>query len=289
MSAKKGRLRPVATLDVPVREASALTVIRRDGAEVLLAVGDRDAELAMSTLSNGRPGEWHTVDLTDAFSDVDADGTQLEAIAGDALGNVLLAQEHPSRVFVLDLAGTRITHILDLDATTDAELAEGWERDDNSKVESIVPGPNGQLLVVKEKKPIGLAMFAPTSSAPATLAELGAIPGAWAAELQPGAGSLHAVASWRAGKSLLRLGDVSDAAVGPDGALFLLSDQSAAIVRVAELPEPGEKVVAAETWEIEGWPDKCEGIAFDSQGYCYVAIDSPKASKNLLVFDHWCN
>lgn len=288
MAAKKARLSPVATLDIPVREASALAVVRRAGGEALMAVGDRDASLAVGQLSNGRPQDWQQVDLSAAFAAVDADGTQLEAVAGDAAGNVLLAQEDPSRVFVLDADLAQITHVVDLDARTDAALAEGWERDENSKVESIVPGPDGQLLVVKEKKPICLAMFAPTAVASATLADLRTVPGNWAESLGQSLGSLKAVASWPAGKSLQRLGDISDATIGPDGALFLLSDQSAAIARVDELPAAGEKVSAVEVWEIEGWPDKCEGIAFDSQGYCYVAIDSPKDAKNLLVFDQWC-
>ena len=287
MSAKNVRLRPVATLDIPVKEASALAVARRGEDDVLVAVGDRDAALAVSVLLDGRPQEWQRVDLSDAFAAVASDGTQLEGVATDAQGHILLAQEDPSRVFVLDPEFARITHVLDLDAGTDAALAQAWERDENSKVEAIVPGPGGQLLVVKEKKPICLAMFAPTTSAPATLADLRATPKAWASPLQPGRGTLRAVGSWPAGKSLLRLGDISDAAIGPDGSLFLLSDQSAAIVRVDDLPEPGEKVSAAEMWEIDGWPDKCEGIAFDSQGYCYVAIDSPKAASNLLVFDQW--
>lgn len=288
MPSKSARLRPIAMLDLPVREASALAVLRRGDKEHLVAVGDRDASLALSELRDGRPQEWRVVDMAPAFEAVDADGTQLEAVASDAQGHLLLAQEDPSRVFVLDLDSKAITHVLDLDASTNEELHEVWERDDNSKVESIVPGPGGHLLVVKEKKPICIAMFAPAATSPAKLVDLHTVPGDWAGGLEPGSGSLQAVGSWPAGKSVQRLGDISDATIGPDGALYLLSDQSAAIARLAELPEPGEKIKAAEVWEIEGWPDKCEGIAFDSQGYCYVAVDSPKAEKNLLVLDHWC-
>ena len=287
MSSKSARLLPVATLDVPVREASGLAVTRRGSVESLVAIGDREARLAVSPLRDGRPGEWRTLDLDAAFKTVGGDGTQLEAVAADAVGNVLLAQEDPSRVYVLDPDLARITQILDLDATTDPALAEGWERDENSKVESIVPGPDGQLLVVKEKKPICVAMFAPFTAAPMTLAQLGATTADWTAGLPSGQIGLQAVASWPAAKSLQRLGDISDAAIGPDGSLFLLSDQSAAIARIDELPAPGEKVAVSEVWEIDGWPDKCEGIAFDAQGYCYVSIDSPKATDNLLVFDTW--
>lgn len=287
MSTKQPRLSPVATGDIPVREASGLAVIQRRGEDLLIAVGDREASIAVSTLSQGRPGNWRKIDLVEAFAAVASDGTQLEAVAGDADGNLLLAQEHPARIYVLDPDFNSITHVLDLDADTDAALAESWQRDENSKVESIVPGPAGQLLVIKEKKPICVAVFAPTPAPPAQLADLGSVAGPWTGDLPAGPGTLQAVGSWPAGKSLLRLGDISDAAIGPDGALFLLSDQSASIARVENLPQPGEKVKAAEVWEIEGLPDKCEGIAFDSKGYCYVAIDSPKDERNLLVFDHW--
>jgi len=78
---------------------------------------------------------------------------------------------------------------------------------------------------------------------------------------------------------------MSDAAVGPDGRLYVLSDQSHSIARL-RWPLAGDELVTAdEVFEIAGAPDKPEGLAVLPDGHLLVARDTRKPKGNLLVVE----
>lgn len=277
-----------ATVDIPIVEVSGLTITVREGVEYLVAVGDDGANFAWARLTDGRPGEWRVADMAALLATAQAPTDQLEAVCTDATGRLIVAQEDPSRLFVLDTDTDMLVATLTLDATTDDFLASVWDAAANSRAESAVLLPGGRVLVVKEKRPICLAVFGPGGDFdPPTVDLAGAqsMTGPWGGFEVGTAGTLAAQASWPAGKRLERLGDVSDAALGLDGALYLLSDQGSAIARVAELREPGSKVRLTHVWPITGRPVKCEGLAFAADGTCFVGVDTRKPKANLLVIE----
>lgn len=285
-----GPLPVAARLDIPIVEVSALTMTVREGVEYLVAVGDAGAEFAWAPVADGRPGQWRVTDLRSALQQTKVAPEQLEAVCTDPVGRLVVAQEDPSRLHILDTDSETLIATLTLDASTDKFLASVWDADANSRAESTVLLPGGQVLVVKEKRPICAALFGP-EVAPGPihvdLAAAAAMRDPWGGFESTGgrSGTLSALASWPAGKRLQRLGDISDAAIGPDGALYLLSDQGSAIARVAQLPDPGGKVRLTHVWPIAGAPVKCEGLAFAADGTCFVGIDTRKPKDNLVVIE----
>jgi hypothetical protein len=299
------------TTDIPLTEVSGLTIHRDAGGEVLLAIGDHNGRLARTRLTPVQPGPvggWDVVDLSAMGAAGDIPLAQIEAVCADGSGRLVLMQEEPPRIVVVDPGDNSLVAVLALDAGTDAFLASVWDRDENSRGEAMVLLPGGRVFVAKEKRPICFAVFGPQPpGAPQSPPDLGDGSGAdpklgvhraertalepWGAlpsAAAPGdsgsaSGTLFALASWPAGKHIERLGDISDAALGPDGAVYLLSDQTASIARVDQLPPPGEKLRPSHTWQISGGPAKCEGLAFAADGTCFVGVDTRQPRDNLLT------
>jgi hypothetical protein len=79
--------------------------------------------------------------------------------------------------------------------------------------------------------------------------------------------------------------DFSDLAIGPDGRLYVLSDKSETIARIADLA-PGGGVAAMDTaWQLCDLKGKPEGLAFADDGRAIVALDRSKSRRNLVVLD----
>ena len=79
--------------------------------------------------------------------------------------------------------------------------------------------------------------------------------------------------------------DFSDLEVGPDRHLYLLSDKSQSIARVAELPLGNERARADEVWQLPTLDGKPEGLALTRNGRAMVALDTKKAKENLVLLD----
>ena len=77
--------------------------------------------------------------------------------------------------------------------------------------------------------------------------------------------------------------DISDSTVGPDGCLYLLSDQGSAIARLPDRLDPaGGTLDAAAVWRIDGAPENAEGLVILDDGTPLVALDTKSPKKNLL-------
>ena len=102
MLSKSHRLRVRRVVDVPLREVSGICLRRgRNGRMFLIAVGDRVAKIAW--FSDADRIDWHTRNIAKlSGSMLPKHDPQIEAVCADGLGRVLLLQETPPRVELVD-------------------------------------------------------------------------------------------------------------------------------------------------------------------------------------------
>ena len=266
----KLEIRDVA--DLPLREVSGLV---RRGSD-LLAVGDHDPVVFSAPLQQW-PLRWQGIDL--AGLELPDGGTQFEAIQPTGEHTVLVLQEQPARVLHIDLSVPALIGTLLLDVPEGHRLREAWLGDRSSRGESLVLVDRGHLLVIKEKDPSAILEFGPPGDEP-----VGWRRGGPAAAPGPGDAALTVLATWWLGKELTkRLPDISDATVGPDGRLYLLSDQGSAIARLPDVLDPrGGEMEAAAMWRIAGSPKSAEGLVILDDGTVLVGLDTKSPQRNLL-------
>jgi hypothetical protein len=277
-------------VDVPLEEVSGVCLRRGPSGELqLLAIGDRVATAAWFTqpTDDHAPLEWQTADITGLEGTrLPADDPQIEAICADGAGRVLLLQESPPRTELIDPASRRVVASIALDVLGDDELARSWTDPAGSRGEGAVFLHGGHLLVAKEKRPAALIEFGPSGAKPSGLARGGGLsPGAaWA--IEPGEHRFVPLATWWPDKVLRKAcADFSDLELGPDGHLYLLSDNSGSIARLSDLSPSETIVTAAAHWDLSEVGGKPEGLAFTPNGRALVALDTRKARHNLILFE----
>jgi len=258
--------------DVPLREVSGL-VLR--GSE-LLAVGDHDPVVFTAPLQPW-PLLWQGTDL--AGLELPDGGTQFEAIQPTGERTVLVLQEQPARVLHIDLSVPELIGTLLLDVPDGHRLREAWLGDRSSRGESLVLADRGHLLVVKEKDPTAILEFGPAGDDP-----VGWRRGGPTAPPGPGDATLTVLATWWLSGELAKwLPDISDVTLGPDGRLYMLSDQGSAIARLPDVLDPrGGEVEAAAIWRIAGSPENAEGLVILDDGTALVGLDTKSPRRNLL-------
>ena len=278
------------TLEIPLREVSGICTVRRtDGTAVLAAIGDASSTLVWAKVSkqNGL-GTWNHIDIADvAPGALPREGTQAEAVAADAGGLLLLLLEEPARLLVFDIDARRLVVEIELTVPESQPIARAWADDPNSRGEGLILLRDGRLLVIKEKHPAALMEFGPPGATEAKglgRDQLLPLDEAWTPPAGPKA-TFATLATWLLDDELAdAVGDLSDAAVGFDGRLYLLSDQSSTIVRPARIPPPGQgRVTAKEILRVRGKPEKAEALALLPGGRALVALDTKKPKKNLLL------
>lgn len=275
------------TADIPLREVSGLCLANIGGAHRVMAIGDSTTRLAHAVMSEQL--EWTTVDLAELLKDLDEDDPQLEGITADGSGCVLLLQEGPARAVAIDTSHERRVCVLHLEVTGSTELARSWRDDGTSRGEAIVLMHDGHLLVAKEKRPPALIEFGPAGDSPLGITPTSLLAHDGTFAVPQGAETTYiALAVWLLDdEAASALGDISDAAVGPDGRLYLLSDQSASIARAAWPAAPAtDRIGVDEVWAIEDEPEKAEGLAILPDGRAVVALDTKHAGDNLLLLGH---
>lgn len=273
--AKPPKLPVLDVADVPLREVSGLAVHGSD----LLAVGDHDPVVFTAALGEW-PLRWRGIDL--GGLNLPDGGTQFEAIVSTGADTVLVLQEQPARVLQLDLAAPALLGQLHLEVPEGHELREAWLGDRSSRGEALLLADRGHLIVVKEKDPVAILEFGPAGDAPVGWTRSGA-----AAAPPIGDAALTVLATWWLGGELAhRLPDISDATVGPDGRLYVVSDQGSAIARMPDSLDPAGGTVDADAiWRVAGHPENAEGLAILQDGTPLVALDTKSPKKNLLRLD----
>lgn len=273
--AKTPKLEVRDVTDVPLREVSGLAV----HGQQLLAVGDHDP-VVFSAPVQPWPLRWHGTDLSSLG--LPEGGTQFEALQPAAAGTVLILQEQPARILHLNLSVPELLSTLLLEVPEGHRLREAWLGDRSSRGESLVLTGRGHVLVVKEKDPAAILEFGPAGDEPVGWRRGGPV-----VPPEPGDATLVVLATWWLADGLGKhLPDISDATVGPDGRLYLLSDQGAAIARMPDVLDPHRgEVDAVAIWRIAGAPENAEGLVILADGTPLVALDTKSPKRNLLQLD----
>src|SRR5262245_30229283 len=114
---KNSRLRVRRVVHVPLREVSGICLRRsRNGRMSLVAVGDRVAKIAWFSLSHsdGDRIDWQTSSIaTLSGSELPKHDPQIEAVCADGGGRILLLQETPPRVELIDLKALEAVALID--------------------------------------------------------------------------------------------------------------------------------------------------------------------------------
>jgi hypothetical protein len=287
---KRGRLRVHRVVDVPLREVSGICLRRGPNRQMsLIAVGDQAAKVAWISLPRDEAEflDWHTVDIARLpGSGLPTRDPQIEAVCADGAGRVLLLQEAPPRAELVDFAMSRVVASINLVVEDQGELARSWYSPDGSRGEGVVLLPGGHLLVAKEKHPAALIEFGPRGSRSRGLVRGGALQDGARWSVADGDQTFVACAVWVPDKALTKACvDFSDLDIGPDGRLYLLSDQSATIARIEDLTPGGGIAALTSAWRLCDLSGKPEGLAFTASGCAIVALDKRKSRRNLVMLE----
>jgi len=286
----KNRLRVSRVVDVPLREVSGICLRRgRNGRMSLIAVGDRMAKIAWFSQSRSEGGriDWNTRNIAKlSGSMLPKDNSQIEAVCADGLGRVLLLQETPPRVEVIDPKALKVVASIDLAVEGRSEIAREWSDPKGSRGEGMALLSGGHLLIAKEKKPAAFIEFGPPHSRSRGLVRGGALANGERWPIKKGHHRFVALAVWRPNKTLTKTcADFSDLEIGPDGYLYLLSDKSFTIARLDDLPAGGGAAALLDAWRIDDLDGKPEGLTFTAQGRAVVGLDTRKPRRNLVLLE----
>jgi hypothetical protein len=143
----KNRLQVRRVVDVPLREVSGICLRRgQNGRTFLIAVGDRVAKIAWFSQprSDGGRIDWHTSDIAKlSGSMLPKHDPQVEAVCADGLGRVLLLQETPPRVELIDPEALKVVASIDLAVEGRGEIARAWSDPKGSRGEERCYCPAG--------------------------------------------------------------------------------------------------------------------------------------------------
>ena len=135
----KNQLRVRRVVDVPLREVSGICLRRgRNGQMFLIAVGDRVAKTAWFSQPRSDEGrlDWHTSNIAKlSGSMLPTRDSQIEAVCADGLGRVLLLQETPPRVELIDPKALKVVASIDLAVEGRSDIAQAWSDPKGSRGE----------------------------------------------------------------------------------------------------------------------------------------------------------
>src|SRR5262252_1449510 len=140
---KKAQLRVRRVVHVPLREVSGICLRRsRNGRMSLIAVGDRAAKIAWFSQprSDRDQIDWHTKSIAKlSGSKLPKHDPQIEAVCADGGGRILLLQETPARVELIDLEALEAVALIDLVIEgRRGEIAQAWSDPEGSRGEGVV-------------------------------------------------------------------------------------------------------------------------------------------------------
>jgi hypothetical protein len=271
-----GRLEVLEAYSLPMREVSGLALAQSgEGGVDIYAVGDASYDLGRLRAEGPPRNVGIQVRDVAAIASADPDAaSQWEAIAMDGPLGVCALAETSARVTCLGGDQTQVVAEFGLDVTSIPNLERPWTEEPNSRGEGMVLFREGHVLLLKEKKPPLLVEFGPegehptgwNADAPLRAGETFAV---------PASGTLVALKVWEFADNLAALAkDGSDLTVGPDGHLYMLSQESAVLIRLEGTLRPDEdKVHAAAAWRLPQDLDRAEGLVIDGRMHPWVAVD----------------
>jgi hypothetical protein len=181
-------------------------------------------------------------------------------------------------------------------------LAAAWKARPNSRGEGMILMKKGHVLVLKEKQPSLLIEFGPEGDAPMGYgAETFLREGEAFAGLrtdgeepvhradQPAATAqrrLVALKVWAFSERLGKLAkDASELMLGPDGRVYMLSQESSVLIRLEKTLKPDEDKVGTDHdtyWNLPDGMDKAEGLVIDDQMHPWIGVDIKQTGKPNL-------
>jgi hypothetical protein len=277
--------------DLDLREVSGICE-RPEGAgraRQLLAVGDQTHHILVGDLRAGGPGGFQRRDLAPLLADAGLRtprSSQWEGIDTDASGRVFVLREVPGTVLVFDEALERLLHVFPLTVEDDPAEEEAWEADENALGEGLLLLRNGNLFVVKEDRPRQLLEFGPPGARAEGLRD--DLPIAHAGEFptpRERRVTFRLLSAWDlGGEAMERIGDLSDVTVGPDGRIYLLSDESRCIARLQPALAPDDRLVEVDRiWPLPDRLVQPEGLVITRDWDLLVAIDHDEPRENLFL------
>jgi uncharacterized protein YjiK len=275
--------------NVPLREVSGLGQRHHDarGVGQVLAVGDEEFALLLADVDAVAGNTFHAVDLREVIGSAAAsEGSEWEAADGDATGRVFVLQESPSRVFVLNIELDEVVRVIDLQLGPRERAELNWDASSNARAEGLVLLRNGHLLVAKEKDPPLLMEFGLAREQAEGLAPELVFSSAGEFHLPPDHHTDFSLVSvWRLGPGVdRRIDDISDVAAGPDGRLYLLSDESRCIAQLEPVLAPSrERLGVTAVWSLPEELQQPEGLVITDDMVPIVAVDKDQPAENLFV------
>ena len=267
----------------------------------IYAIGDGSYEIARFHIDRASGAAIiDAQDVADVVRRGKADASQWEAIATDGRDTICMLSENRGEIVCLDhrLEHRRGSFTLDVSSIDHLELA--WEARPNSRGEGMILMKKGHVLVLKEKHPAMLIEFGPEGDPP-----IGYGPAAFLGDGEVFAGlktdseepivyranratfpvqrRLVALKTWEFSGHLRELAmDASEITLGPDGSVYLLSQESATLIRLQKILKPDEDKVSLDRgayWKLPAGLEKAEGLVIDGNMHPWIGIDIKQTSK----------
>ena len=287
--------------NIPIAELSGLAIVRtsaqKKGGIRLYLIGDANFRIANLPI-NATPNDAidPSRDVAHVIGRNAGDPSQWEAIAADGKDTICMLSETYGEVSCLDQDLRQDRGSFNLDVSTIASLDSAWKAHSNSRGEGMILMKRGHVLVLKEKQPSMLVEFGPAGDAPAGYGPDGFLQKGEAFIQPPSvpgrAGSLVALKAWAFSERLQELAkDASEITVGPDGRVYLLSQESSTMIRLEKSLRPDEDRVGVghksegshgEYWLLPKGLEKAEGLVIDDEMRPWIGIDIKEMSKPNL-------
>jgi uncharacterized protein YjiK len=276
-------------LSLPLSEISGICHAygaQRQGLR-LLAIGDDSPIMIAVDIERGPNGRPVPYDLTTVLSASTAQIGNWEAIATDGDGRVFILQEDPGAVIILDADLQQLLHTVHLHMEPDRAIGHEWKSEPKSRGEGLVLLSHDHLLVIKEKKPKRLLEFGPSGATARGISPSTVLPVQERFPVPSNTARIEfeLLKQWKLDDAAEReTDDLSDATVGPDGRIYLLSDQSRRIARIQERVRPDSEHVSLDaSWDLPAQIDKPEGLTISHNWTPIVAVDKQEQERNLYI------
>jgi uncharacterized protein YjiK len=292
--------------NVPVLEFSGLARVSPLAEETeklkFYGIGDADYNVARIRINAAGDAGIEIENVAHTIGKHAKDESQWEAIAADGEDTVCMLSETRGEISCLDRDLQQDRGSFSLDVSSIGTLASAWKARPNSRGEGIILMKKGHVLVLKEKQPSLLIEFGPEGDAPmgygaeTFLQEGEAFAGVRTGGEEPvhRAGQPAAVAHrrlvalkvWAFSERLGKLAnDASELTLGPDGRIYMLSQESSVLIRLEKDLKPDEDKAGTDHdayWNLPNGIDKAEGLVIDDQMHPWIGVDIKQTGKPNL-------
>lgn len=210
-----------------------------------------------------------------------------ESVFSDESGRIFIIQEDPSQILVVSSDLKSIEKKITLIPPSAKGEAEQWASEPNSRGEGLLPLKNGNIIVVKEKKPLRLIEFAKKGGKASgydksvSIEFRGTFPIPTESNIE-----FSPVFTWKFDEEGERLmEDASGLNVDADGKLYLLGDNRGWIASIGKDLKVSKSLLnISKIWLLPSVVVKPEGMVVDQKRRPVIAIDSKRTDKpNLFV------